>query len=294
MDYIVSCCSAADLSKNHFTKRNIPYLCFHFQLGGKEYLDDLGESVYPEELYRRMLSGEDATTSPLKTEEYETFFEKYLKEGKDILHVTLSSGISKSYSYACNARDNLLKRYPDRTIYIVDSLSASSGYGLFMDTLADLRDSGMKIDDLYQWAEENKLKLHHWFFSSDLTFYIKGGRISKTAGLVSSVVEICPLLNMNDKGELIPFEMVHTKKKVIKRIVEQMVLCAQDGPNYSGKCYLCHSVCPEDARAVASLVEKTFKKLDGKVEIFPIGVTIGSHTGPGTVALFFFGCKRNS
>ena len=294
MDYILSCCSTADLSKKRFTKRNIQYLCFHFQLGGKEYLDDLGQSVYPEELYRRMLAGEDVTTFPVKTEEYETFFEKYLKEGKDILHVTLSSGISKSYSFACNARDKLLKRYPDRTIYIVDSLGASSGYGLLMETLADLRDSGMEIDDLYQWAEENKLRLHHWFFSSDLTFYIKGGRISKTAGLVSSVMEICPLLNMNDKGELIPFEMVHTKKKVIKRIVEQMVLCAQDGPNYSGKCYLCHSVCPEDARAVASLVEKTFKKLDGKVEIFPIGVTIGSHTGPGTVALFFFGCKRNS
>ncbi len=293
-DYILSCCSTADLTKIHFSNRQIRYICFHFTLGNQEYLDDLGESVYPEELYRRMLSGEDAVTSPVRQDEYEAFFEEGLKEGKDILHVTLSTGISETYTAACAARDVLLKRYPERKLYIVDSLAASSGYGLLMETLADLRDSGMGIDELYQWAENNKLHLHHWFFSSDLTFYIKGGRVSKTVGLVNSVMDICPLLYVNKAGRLAPKETMYTKKNVIKHIVKQMELHAQDGLDYSGKCYVCHSVCMEDARAVASLVESKFKKLKGKVEIFPVGVTIGSHTGPGTVALFFFGDERTN
>lgn len=293
-EYILSCCSTADLSKERFEKRDIQYVCFHFELGGAEYLDDLGESVPPEELYRRMLAGENTKTSQVSVGEYEALFEKNLKEGKDILHVTLSSGISGTFNSACVARDELLERYPDRKIYVVDSLGASSGYGLIMETLADLRDSGMGIDELYQWIEDNKLRLHHWFFSMDLTFYIRGGRISKTAGFIGSIMGICPLLNMDNEGRLTPREKIRTKKKVINRIVEQMELNAQDGLDYSGKCFLCHSVCMEDAKAVAALVEEKFPKLNGKVEIFPIGATIGSHTGPGTIALFFWGGKREN
>lgn len=293
-DYVLSCCSTADLSKERFEKRQIQYICFHFELGGKEYLDDLGASVPPEELYSRMIAGEDTKTSQVSVGDYEALFEKNLKDGKDILHVTLSSGISGTYNSACVARDELKERYPDRKIYVVDSLAASSGYGLLMETLADLRDSGMGIDELYRWAEENKLKLHHWFFSTDLTFFIKGGRVSKTAGFIGSVMNICPLLNVDFEGKLIPREKIRTKKKVIARIVEQMEINAQDGLDYSGKCFLSHSLCREDADAVAALVEEKFKKLNGKVEIFPIGATIGSHTGPGTVALFFWGNKREN
>lgn len=293
-DYVLSCCSTADLSKERFEKRQIQYVCFHFELDGKEYLDDLGASVPPEELYRRMIAGEDTKTSQVSVGDYEALFEKNLKDGKDILHVTLSSGISGTYNSACVARDELKERYPDRKIYVVDSLAASSGYGLLMETLADLRDSGMGIDELYRWAEENKLKLHHWFFSTDLTFFIKGGRVSKTAGFIGSVMNICPLLNVDFEGKLIPREKIRTKKKVIARIVEQMEINAQDGLDYSGKCFLSHSLCREDADAVAALVEEKFKKLNGKVEIFPIGATIGSHTGPGTVALFFWGNKREN
>ncbi|MCI7043051.1 MAG: DegV family protein [Lachnospiraceae bacterium] len=293
-DYVLSCCSTADLSKERFEKRQIQYVCFHFELGGKEYLDDLGASVPPEELYSRMIAGEDTKTSQVSVGDYEALFEKNLKDGKDILHVTLSSGISGTYNSACVARDELKERYPDRKIYLVDSLAASSGYGLLMETLADLRDSGMGIDELYRWAEENKLKLHHWFFSTDLTFFIKGGRVSKTAGFIGSVMNICPLLNVDFEGKLIPREKIRTKKKVIARIVEQMEINAQDGLDYSGKCFLSHSLCREDADAVAALVEEKFKKLNGKVEIFPIGATIGSHTGPGTVALFFWGNKREN
>ncbi|MGN1146147.1 MAG: DegV family protein, partial [Acetatifactor sp.] len=197
-----------------------------------------------------------------------------------------------TYNSACLAKEELSSKYPDRKIYIVDSLGASSGYGLIMETLADLRDEGMSIDELYHWAEDNKLRMHHWFFSTDLSFYIRGGRISKTAGTIGTILNICPLLNMDCHGHLTPREKIRGKKKVMKRIVEQMVMNAEHGTEYSGKCFLCHSICPDDANEVASLVEAQFPKLHGRVEIYPIGTTIGSHTGPGTVALFFWGKPR--
>lgn len=135
-----------------------------------------------------------------------------------------------------------MDRYPDRKIYIADSLGASSGYGLLMETLADLRDMGKTIEDVYAWVEENKLRLHHWFFSTDLSFYIRGGRISKTAGAIATVLNICPLLNMDGEGRLTPREKIRGKKRVIQRIVEQMALHAEDGLKYHGKCHICHSL----------------------------------------------------
>lgn len=291
-DYILSCCSTADLSKEHFNERDIRYICFHYELDGKAYLDDLGESIPFEDFYRAMQNGADTKTSQINAEEYEKYFEPFLKEGKDILHVSLSSGISGSINSANIAKTNLQERYPDRKIYIVDSLGASSGYGLIMDKLADLRDEGKDIDEVHNWILENRLRLHHWFFSTDLTFYVKGGRVSKVSGFVGGILNICPLLNMDYLGRLIPRFKIRTKKKVIDAIVEQMEKHAEDGHDYSGKCYICQSACYEDARAVADMVENRFPKLNGKVEIYNIGTTIGSHTGPGTVALFFWGSKR--
>lgn len=290
--YCLSCSSTADLSKEYFDKRNIHYICFHFELGGKEYLDDLGESVPPDTMYRMMSEGADTKTSQITIGEYEEYFEHMLQQGQDILHLSLSSGISGTYNSACIAANTLSEKYPDRKIYIVDSLAASSGFGLLVDTLADMRDSGMEIDELRDWAENNKKKLQHWFFSTDLTFYIKGGRVSKASGFIGTVLSICPLLNVDYEGRLIPREKIRTKKKVIERIVEQMEQNAQDGLQYSGKCFISQSACMEDARAVADLIESRFPKLDGKVQIYPIGATIGSHTGPGTVALFFWGKER--
>ena len=161
-----------------------------------------------------------------------------------------------------------------------------------MDKAADLRDDGMSIEALRDWLEAHKLDVHHWFFSTDLTFYIKGGRVSKTAGFIGTILGICPLLNMDDKGRLIPREKIRTKKRVIREIVDKMEQFAEGGLDYSGKCYISESACMEDAKAVAALVEARFPHLNGKVEINSIGTTIGSHTGPGTVALFFFGTPR--
>lgn len=291
-NYILSCCSTADLSEEHFKSRDISYICFHFELDGKEYLDDLGASIPFDQFYQAMQEGAETKTSQINADEFENYFEPFLKEGFDILHVTLSSGISGVINSATIACNILSERYPERKIRIVDSLGASSGYGLLMDRLADLRDEGKTIDEVYEWALSHRLNLHHWFFSTDLTFYIKGGRISKTAGFVGGLLNICPLLNMDNAGRLIPRYKIRSKKKVIRAIVDKMKECATDGTNYSGKCYISQSACLEDAEEVAALVEEQFPSLNGKVEINHIGTTIGSHTGPGTVALFFWGEER--
>lgn len=291
-DYIISCCSTADLTQEHFDQRKIHYICFHFMLDNVSYPDDLGKSIPFKEFYQKMADGADTKTSQINAEEFIEYFRPFLENGQDILHITLSSGISGVYNSACIARDSLLEEFPDRKIYIADSLGASSGYGLFMDAVADQRDKGMDLDTLYQWVQDNHLLLNHWFFSTDLTFYIKGGRISKTAGTVGNLLNICPLLNVNNEGKLIPREKIRTKRKVIKEIVNKMEECARDGLAYNGKCYISHSACYEDARAVADLIEARFPSLNGKVEIYNIGTVIGSHTGPGTVALFFWGKER--
>lgn len=291
-EYVLSCCSTADLTKEHFDKRDIHYICFHYELDGKAYLDDLGQSIPFAQFYQAMLDGAETKTSQVNAAEYEEYFESFLVQGKDVLHVCLSSGISGSYNSANIAKGILEEKYPQRKIYVIDSLLASSGYGLLMDQLADLRDSGMGIEELYRWTEDNKLKCHAWFFSTDLTFYIKGGRISKTSGLVGKVLSICPLLDMDAEGKLTARYKIRTKKKVMEAIVKQMEELADDGIDYSGKCYMCHSACYEDAAAVAKMVEARFPKLNGCVEINDVGTTIGSHTGPGTVALFFWGKER--
>lgn len=292
--YILSCCTTADLSDEHFKSRDINYICFHFELDGKQYEDDLGKSISYDDFYKAMANGAETKTSQINVDEFIEYFTPFLEAGQDILHVSLSSGISGVYNSANIAKTMLEEKYPDRKIYVVDSLAASSGYGLFMDKLADLRDEGMEIEQLYQWAEEHKLEVHHWFFSTDLTFYIRGGRISKTAGVVGTLLNICPLLNVDNNGKLIPRAKIRSKRKVIDAIVEKMVENAAGGLDYSGKCYISQSACYDDAKAVAEKVEAKFPKLNGKVLINHVGTTIGSHTGPGTVALFFWGDKREN
>lgn len=291
-NYVISCCSTADLTKQHFEEIDVHYICFHYQLNGIQYPDDLGQTMSFDDFYQAMKDGGQTKTSQVNAEEFEDYFRKFLQEGKDILHVTLSSGISGVYNSANAAADVLREEFPDRKIIIVDSLGASSGYGLLMDKVSQLRNEGYSIEDNAKWIEENRLKLNHLFFSTDLTFYIKGGRISKTAGFVGQALNICPLLDMNDEGKLTPRMKVRTKKKVIKTIVDKMEEYAENGLDYNGKCYISQSACYDDARAVADLVEERFPHLNGKVEINNIGTTIGSHTGPGTVALFFWGKVR--
>ena len=200
--------------------------------------------------------------------------------------------MSGSFNSALIAKEELLAKYPERKIEIVDSLGASSGQGLLTDMAANMRDSGESIEDVYKWLEENKLNIHYWFFSTDLTHFKRGGRVSATAAAVGGVLNICPLLNMSFDGKLISREKIRGKKNVIAKIVKKMETHAENGLDYSGKCFISNSACYDDARIVADLVEEKFPKLDGKVIINSVGTVIGSHTGPGTVALFFLGDKR--
>lgn len=294
MSYVLSCCSTADLTREHFLQRNISYICFHYELDGVQYPDDLGQTVPFDKFYAAMAAGAETRTSQVNVDEFVDYFTPMLEAGQDILHVCLSTGISGVYNSANAAKEELEAKFPERKILVVDSLGASSGYGLLMDKLADLRDAGLTVEELYDWAMVHRLQLHHWFFSTDLTFYVKGGRISKASGWFGTMLKICPLLNMDNLGRLIPRFKIRTKAKVIEAIVDKMAENAQDGTDYSGKCYISNSGCYEDARAVADLVERRFPKLDGKVEIYSVGTTIGSHTGPGTVALFFWGCERTA
>ena len=293
-NFVLCCDSTADLSKEHFERRDIHYVCFHFFLDGKEYFDDLGQSVPFDQFYQAMADGAETSTSQVNVDEYINFWKPMLDEGKDILHLCLSSGISGTINSAVNAARILEEDYPDRKIYVVDSLGASSGYGLIMETLADKRDEGMDLEELHAWVEENKLNMHHWFFSTDLTFFVKGGRISKASGWFGGMLNICPLMNMDNEGHLVPRFKIPGKKKVVREIVKKMGEFADGGYEYAGKCFISNAGCYDDARAVADLIEEQFPNLNGKVVINSVGTTIGSHTGPGTVALFFWGSKREN
>ena len=279
-NYILSCCSTVDLTKEY--------------LDETMYTDDFGHSLSSNDLYAAMSTGADTKTSQVNAGEFEDYFESFLKEGKDILHLSISSGVSGTYNSANIARQELLERYPDRKILIIDSLSGSTGSGMILSKLADMRDEGKSMEEIFDWIEEHKLELQHWLFSTDLTHFVKGGRISKTSGFVGNLLNICPLIDVNAEGKMIPRAKVRTKKKVMSTMVAKMEELARDGLDYNERCFMCHSGCLEDAQQVAAMIEEHFHNLKGKVEIYNIGPAIGCHAGPGTVGLFFWGAKRTN
>jgi len=291
-DYIITCCSTADMSIDFFKENHIPIVHFHYTMEGKEYEDDFGKSMPLDLFYNKIKEGAASTTSQPNAEQYMEVWEPILLEGKDVLHISLSSGISGAYNSACIARELLNEKYQNNKVTVVDSLAASSGYGLLVTLAAEKKKSGSTLDECEKWLQDNKLTIHHWFFSTDLTSYYRGGRISMTSAAFGTILKICPLLNVNHEGKLIPRDKYRGKKKVSEEMVKRMEQFAKDRYDYSGKCYLSHSACYEDARLVADMIEEKFPKLDGKVMINNIGTVIGSHTGPGTVALYFVGDER--
>lgn len=291
-EYKITCCSTADMPAAYFEERKIPYVCFHYRMDGVEYPDDLGKTMPFAEFYDRISKGAEPTTAQVNAQQYMDFFEPILKEGKDILHFTLSGGISGSVNSANIAKTQLEEKYPDRKVIVIDSLAASSGFGMLVDAALDKQEEGLSLEENAAWAEENKNRLYHWFFSTDLTSFIRGGRISKVSGFVGQALNICPLMNVNSEGKLIPRNKYRGKKQVIREMVKRMEEHAQGGLSYNGKCFMSCSACEEDARKVADIIEEKFPNLNGKVVINSIGTVIGSHTGPGTVALFFWGDER--
>ena len=291
-EYKITCCSTADMPASYFEERNLPYVCFQYRMDGVEYPDDLGKTMPFAEFYDRISKGAEPTTAQVNAQQYMDFFEPILKEGKDILHFTLSGGISGSVNSANIAKTQMEEKYPERKIIVIDSLAASSGFGMLVDAALDKQEEGLSLEENAAWAEENKNKLHHWFFSTDLTSFFRGGRISKVSGFVGQALNICPLMNVNAEGKLIPRNKYRGKKQVIREMVKRMEQHAQGGLEYSGKCFMSCSACEEDARKVADMIEEKFPNLNGKVRINSIGTVIGAHTGPGTVALFFWGDER--
>lgn len=287
-DYVVTCCSTADVSEQYLQSRDIKYVYFNYELDGVQCKDDFGRTNAPADLYKKMLAGAECRTSQVSIGEYMAFWRPFLEEGKDVLHVTLSSGISGTYESACQAKAEIEQEFPDRKIEVIDSLQASSGYGLFVDGLADKRDEGLSFGEAVAWAKEARHRVYGWFFSTDLTFFVRGGRISKAAGLLGGMLNICPIMDVEPDGSLAVKEKQHGKKKAAARVVDIMAQTAEDGLDYSRKIFISNSECPKDAATVQKLIQSRFHQVK-EIDMFDIGATIGVHTGPGTVATFWWG-----
>lgn len=211
--FVLSCESTADYPRSFFEARSIEYIMFHYELDGVVHEDDLYQSVTPEAFFGALKAGSTSKTSQVSVGECTEFWKPMLEAGKDVLHLTLSSGISGTYNSAVIAARDLEAQYPDRTVHVVDSLAASAGYGLLMDYLADMRDAGATLDEAASWAEEHKLNVNHWFFVSDLDCLKRGGRVSSTSALIATALKICPVMNVDYQGKLIPREKIRTKKR---------------------------------------------------------------------------------
>ena len=290
--FILSCETTADLTAERFAERNVNVVISHFFVNDTEYADDFGKSKPYKQLYEEMDKGAKTRTSQLTSEEYVKNFTPFLEEGYDIVHITLSSGLSGTYQSALIAKKELEEKFTDRKVYIIDSLGASSGYGLLVEQTADFRDAGHTAEETANYADGLKDKISYLFFSTDLSAYIRGGRVSAASGIIGTLLHICPLLHADKEGKLIVIKKLIGKKRATAELIKMMLEHVSDGENYDGRCYLCNSDCIDDAEYVVGELEKTFPKLKGKCEIYNIGATIGCHTGRGTVAVFFIGNER--
>ena len=291
--FTLSCCSTVDLPYSYMENRDIPVLFYTYVVDGREYDDDMGRD--PEALprfYTFLKEGKLPQTSQINVAAYTEFFEKLLDKGGDVLHIAFTSGQFGSVHNAFLAAEELKDRYPGQRLVVIDSLCSSSGYGLLVDYAADMRDEGKTLDEVAQWVLDNRNKVHHQFFSSDMTQFHRTGRVSGAAAAVATVLNICPIMRLDDKGAIKAYSKVRGKKKAVETTVDTMEQCARNGRDYDGKCFVCHSQCPEDARLVIEAVEERFPKLKGKIRLCDIGTIIGSHAGQGTVAVFFMGNER--
>ena len=288
--FILSCCSTVDLPYSYMQSRDIPVLFYTYVVDGQEYVDDMGRD--PEALprfYRFLEAGKLPQTSQINVGTYLDFFEAQLEKG-DLLHIAFTSGQSGSVHNAVAAAKLLQEKYPDKKLVVIDSLCSSSGYGLLVDAAADLRDSGATLEETARWVLENRNKVHHQFFSPTLTHSRRTGRVSGAAAMVATIMNICPIMRLDDKGAIKAYSKVRGKKKAPTGNVRGPP--APGGRDYDQRCFVCHSRCPEDAALLITALEERFPHLKGKIRLCDIGTIIGSHSGPGTVAVFFLGDER--
>lgn len=291
--FILTTESPADLSKEYFEETGIPYIPYHFSIKEGELITDIiGEGMTTKELSDLMDQGVVPKTSQPNSIEYEEFFDPFLKQGYDIFHVVFSSGLSGAYNACLSAVEELKEQYPDRKIIAVDSRAAAPGFGLLVDEVYTRYKNGATMEELEDFVLKNRDYLQHWFYVTDLKYLKNGGRVSAASAAIGNMLNICPLMFVDKEGKLNVYEKVRGRKKIINATVEKMVQHAKDGTGYYGKCFIGHFNAYEEAVQLKEAVEERIEGIDGGCRIFEIGKTVGAHSGPGTIALFFWGDEK--
>ena len=289
--FILSCESTVDLPYAYVAGRDIPILFYTYMIDGETFVDDMGRDrgSIPA-FYRKLDAGALPTTAQLNEVQYEDFLEPLLQKG-DVLHIVFGTGMTSSYQCALLAAETLRERYPERKLVLIDSLCSSSGYGMLVDDAADMRDKGASIEDTAALVDRERPCIHHQFFSTDLKYFRRSGRVSGSAAAIATVLNICPIMRLDDRGRIIAYDKVRGKKAAIARTVDTMEQHAVGGEDYAGKCFVCHSNCLPEAEATAQALRERFPKMQ-PIRICDIGCIIAAHSGPGTVAAFFLGDAR--
>ncbi len=276
----------ADLPMSFYEEHNVEVLEYEFSIDEDQYSSMSEISI--DEFYKQMRDGRVTRTSQLSHNKIENAMRKYLDQDLDVIMFVLSSGLSGSFSNATMVSKELSEAYPDRKIYVVDTLAASMGEGLFVNEAVSKYEEGCSIDELYNWAEEIKHNVVQLFTVDDLMFLHRGGRVSKTAAIAGSLLGIKPALHVDDAGKLIPVGKIRGRRNALDDLVNRMA--KQLGDFKNSYVMISHGDCLLDAQYVANEIKT---KIGVKKSIINhIGPVIGSHSGPGTVALFFFGKVR--
>lgn len=286
MPYQIITDSCCDFPTEQYEKLNLTVIPLTVEFRGEVTDDQNGDSL--KALYDGFRAGEAAKTSAVNPERWAAAIEPILSQGKDALVLAFSSGLSSTYQSAVIAGESLMEKYPERKVCVVDTLCASMGQGLLVWYACQKRDAGMDLEALRDWVEENKLHLCHWFTVDDLMYLKRGGRVSATTALVGTMLQIKPVLHVDDEGHLINVSKARGRKASLDALVNKV---AELGDGYDNSTmFISHGDCLEDAQYVAQQVKERYGVKE--VVISYVGAVIGSHSGPGTVALFFLGQHR--
>lgn len=286
-NYLIYTDSACDMEASTLESWNVKYqsLTLSFTDDGKMIKNS---DIDPIKFYQRMRDGGVAKTSAVNIETFKRGFEEELKDGKDILYLGFSSGLSTTYNSAAMAAQQLQESYPDRKIITIDTLCASAGFGLLLYTAVKKKEEGASIEENAKYIEDNKLNLCHWFTVDDLEYLKRGGRVSTTAAFVGGLLGIKPVMHVDNEGHLIPVSKVRGRKASLQAIATKYDELALDKEN--GTVFICHADCQKDVDYLVGLIkEKHGNNVDMVVYTGPV---IGAHSGPGTIALFFLGRER--
>ena len=280
--------SGCDLAPEYFAAHNVECVKLGFVMDGVEYYGEGGQDIALQEFYDRLRAGAKPTTYQISPEVAQVRMERALKVGEDVLVISFSSGLSGTADSYFTAQRTLSKVYPNRKIFVVDSLCASAGQGLLVDYVVKKADGGATIEETYEYAEGLKLSINHQFTVNDLFHLKRGGRVSAATAIVGTMLNVKPMLHVSDEGKLTTTGKVMGRQKALRRLVQNMQEQADIGAD--DPIYISHADCIEDAKFVQELLQKSFP--DNPVFLHYIGPVIGSHAGCGTVALFFKARKR--